>query len=343
MADEDYPRLNSITHVKFESPHKNSIGHVGWDKSKFKRKSITHEDDEPAFVPDSDDEDNDSDDSIHISQNEKSEVVFDFSTEKARRWTDAINLPDNMFNGAEHDLYVRLSMRGFEPVLPSHWKFDFPTLPVSLFPDPTLGFEPMLQIFASEFYAIKSLGTLFSLGGRVRDCKILRKKPEPLIRHAIKGYIKWAMRDARVCISKDAIPLHAIYAQREGIMETLKRLDRRLRQLVGRYQNALDANSSSRWLSHRNYPILIGFIVSGPTVVILTRNSDPTASESSDSTFMCQFDLGERGQDVWNSLAIAITVMHIRRTMMQLAEDEVAGYRKLMEGEKLDTGPDIDR
>ncbi|KAH8425351.1 uncharacterized protein LDX57_003107 [Aspergillus melleus] len=155
------------------------------------------------------------------------------------------------------------------------------------------------------------------------------------------------MRDAKVCISKDAVPLHAIYAQREGIMETLKRLDRRLHHLVRQYQEVLGAPSADATRngdsSRRKYPIFIGFIVSGPTVVILTRNSDPTIeSENSDSTFMCQFDLGERGQDVWNSLAIAITVMHIRRNMLQLAEDGVAGYRKLLEGEEMDVGPDVD-
>lgn len=378
IDNEDHVPLSSVPHVRFATPQGRDTFHDDWPKTKVKRKSIASvEKEEPAFVPQSDDSD-DSDDSVFISQNEKSAVVFDFSTEKARRWTDAINLPENIYNETEQDLFIRLSMRGFEPVLPSHWKFDFPTLPLSLFPDPSLGLDPLLQIFSSEFYgksmiktyvlltcwitthtrlAIKSLANLFSLGGRVRDCKILRKKPEALIRHSIKDYIRWAMRDAKVCISNDAIPLHAIYAQRDGIMETLKRLDRRLHYLVGRYQKALGAstgengvvpntdsrNKSSNWLSRRNYPILIGFIVSGPTVVILTRNSDPTnESENSDSTFMCQFDLGERGQDVWNSLSIAITVMHIRRTMMQLAEDEVAGYRKLLEGEKLDTGPDID-
>ncbi|KAH8425350.1 uncharacterized protein LDX57_003106 [Aspergillus melleus] len=143
---------SSRTTIRFDVPHEHDTFHGGWDNSRLKRRSIAHEDDETAFVPQSDEED-DSDDSVHITANEKSEVVFDFSTEKARRWTDAINLPENIYNEAEQDLFFRLSMRGFEPALPSHWKFDFPTLPISLFPEPGLGFEPILQISgASEFY-----------------------------------------------------------------------------------------------------------------------------------------------------------------------------------------------
>lgn len=143
--------LNDV--VKFELPDEHNTLYDGWNKTKLRRKSIEDIDDEDVFVPGQSDDDDDSDDSIHISRNEKSEVVFDFSTEKARRWTDAINLPENIYNESEQDLFFRLSMRGFEPVLPSHWKFDFPTLPLSLFPEPGLGFEPILQITgASEFY-----------------------------------------------------------------------------------------------------------------------------------------------------------------------------------------------
>jgi hypothetical protein len=36
--------------------------------------------------------------------------------------------------------------------------------------------------------------------------------------------------------------------------------------------------------------------------------------------YMGQFDMSEDDQDVWNSLALAIAVIHIRRTMTRLAD-----------------------
>ncbi|THC97931.1 hypothetical protein EYZ11_002568 [Aspergillus tanneri] len=341
-----------------QTDHANSL-----NKTKTRKKTTMPKKDASSFVPQHNgDEDYETDSvaSMRISKNEKSAMVFDFSMERAGRWTDAVNLPKNIYNEEEKNLYFRLSMRGFEPVFPRHWQFDFPTLPESLFPRPNKGFEPIVQVLGrSEFYAIKSLATLFTLGGRVRDCKILRKRPEPLIKEAIRKYIRWAMDDAKIYVGPEAVPAHAIYAQRqnESILDALKRLNRRLHWLVSQYHKTLSVASVGEYNTshsagpntrkaghdfHRKYPVLIGFIVSGPTVVILTLNADPTSStEKTDSTFMCQFDLGERGQDVWNSLAIAITGMHIRRTIGQLAADGLAGFKTTPVDEDISSDPDI--
>lgn len=68
-----------------------------------------------------------------VRKNDKKEVAFDFSIEKAKRWAAAVQLPAGVWADAERDLILRLSMRGFEPMLPSNWQMDFPTLPDSLF------------------------------------------------------------------------------------------------------------------------------------------------------------------------------------------------------------------
>lgn len=60
---------------------------------------------------------------------------YDFSIERAKRWADAVKLPKGQWAEAEKDLFFRLAMRGFEPLLPSNWHLDFPTLPDSLFAD----------------------------------------------------------------------------------------------------------------------------------------------------------------------------------------------------------------
>lgn len=68
-----------------------------------------------------------------VSKNERKEVAFDFSLERAERWVAAIKLPKGHWAEAEEDLFYRLAMRGFEPLVPSNWQLDFSTLPESLF------------------------------------------------------------------------------------------------------------------------------------------------------------------------------------------------------------------
>ena len=66
-------------------------------------------------------------------------------------------------------------------------------------------------------------------------------------------------------------------------------------------------------------------------MAILTLDTDPLSPRgegegTTSSKFISQFDVGEPGQDVWTSLAVAITVIHIRQTMIQLASDDEEGF-----------------
>ena len=63
-------------------------------------------------------------------------------------------------------------------------------------------------------------------------------------------------------------------------------------------------------------------------LVMLTMNSDPQDRKAGGGggKLISQFDLGERGQDVWNSLAIAIMAMYIRSTMMRIKEGAQRGF-----------------
>lgn len=63
----------------------------------------------------------------------KRDLDIEFCMEKARRWAAAVEGPSGNWADAERDMYFRLAMRGFEPVLPHSWKMDFMTLPGSLF------------------------------------------------------------------------------------------------------------------------------------------------------------------------------------------------------------------
>ncbi|PKY03611.1 hypothetical protein P168DRAFT_282336 [Aspergillus campestris IBT 28561] len=268
---------------------------------------------------------------FRISKNETADMVFDFSLERSKRLADAISLPGNLYTQVERDLFGRLAMRGFEPILSSQWKFDFQTLPESLFPAAGEDFEPLVQALGgSEFYASKSMNDLFSLGGRVRDCSILKKRPELLIEKEIKRYIRWAVFDAHLLFNRDSIPVYAIHPHKVGdsIINGVKRLDKRLKALAARHSDESSAISYSGDDSPL-YPVFTGFLICGPILTIMTYSADPQdRTETTDSNFISQFDLGEWGQDVWNSLALVITVMHIRRTMLQLVERGLGGiYR----------------
>jgi hypothetical protein len=70
---------------------------------------------------------------VRVRKGERKEVAFDDSVERERRWTAAVNITKGNWGEAEQDLYLRMAMRGFEPIIPGNWRIDFPTLPMSLF------------------------------------------------------------------------------------------------------------------------------------------------------------------------------------------------------------------
>ncbi|PYI11139.1 hypothetical protein BO78DRAFT_359661 [Aspergillus sclerotiicarbonarius CBS 121057] len=287
------------------------------------------------------DDDNEEYQNRPIRHNEKTGIVFDFSVERAKRWASAINVPEGLYNEEEKDLFFRLAMRGFEPVIPTIWRHDFPTLPESLYPrsaEPNS--TPIIDVTrSSNLYATKALSNLFAVGGRVRDCEILRQKPEPLVKQAIKNYIRWALFDANLHTAKDAVPVHVIYAQKKGetTLKAVHNMNEKLRKLARRHHEALGVTSNADSLESdeqdqkptaAKFPLLIGFIICGPIVAIMTHSTDPQEIGDGEvqGRFMGQFDLSERGQDVWNSLAIAITVVSVRRTMLSLAQEGKRGY-----------------
>ncbi|PWY74083.1 hypothetical protein BO83DRAFT_416943 [Aspergillus eucalypticola CBS 122712] len=275
-----------------------------------------------------------------IHHTEKTGIVFDFSVERAKRWASAINVPKGLFNEEEKDLFFRLAMRGFEPVVPRSWRYDFPTLPESLYPRSSEETDkPIIDVTrSSNLYAIKALTSLFAVGGRVRDCDILHQQPEPLIRQAIQKYISWALFDVNLHTMKDALPVHVIYAQKkhEKTITAVRKMNARLQKLTRQHQedlgvadNTYTEKKMAEILENTKFPLLTGFIICGPIVAILTHSTDPReiGNGQEDGRFISQFDLSERGQDVWNSLAIAITVMHVRRTMLMLAHQGKGSYR----------------
>ncbi|KAJ5587344.1 uncharacterized protein N7459_003109 [Penicillium hispanicum] len=265
-----------------------------------------------------------------IPQAEREDLVYELTRERAARMAEAVKVPENSRMGrGEQSLYLGLALRGCKPVMSGHWQKDFSTLPESLFTtlesenkeeivdEESIIFKPLRR---SDFYAIKAFQELLSIGGRVRDCRLLTVQPQIVMQKAIRKYMRWAIDDACLKTSPTTIPVHAIYTQKPGeeTLTTIVRMTKKLERLAKRYQTAHDDSESPYW------PTLVGFVLCGPIISLVSLDSDPKAAawtEPSDTPvkYLGQFDMTEPAQDVWNSLAIAISVIHARETMAQLA------------------------
>lgn len=208
-----------------------------------------------------------------------------------------------------------------------NWRKDFPTLPESLFAttgvrysdDGELVFEALQ---GSDFGATRALQELLKIGGHVRDCKVLPVRPQVVIQKAIQKYLRWAVNDAGLRTGPATIPVHAVYAQRSGesTLSAVTRLTKKLETLARRYHATLGgADATYR-------PTLLGFVICGPIVALVSLDTDPRSAAWTEDIevkvkYLGQFDLSEEEQDVWNSIAVAISVVHVRNTMIRLAKD----------------------
>lgn len=166
-----------------------------------------------------------------------------------------------------------------------------------------------------------------------------------MIKQTIKKYIRWALFDVNLEISRGSLPIHVIHAQNkhETVRDALERLNKRLKKLALRHQKAL-RGSPGRMIgafeepetdeTGAEIPLLIGFLICGPVVALMTFDmglmKGDFEDEGIDGKFFSQFDFSERGQDVWNSLSLAIVVMHIRNTMVRLSQQGYGGFVKCL-------------
>ena len=156
------------------------------------------------------------------------------------------------------------------------------------------------------------------------------------------------MKDAGLHNRPNVIPLYVIYGARahQSTKETLEVLSARLAALATRYQESWklapsieteyeDTGNSGQQYADRTFPVLTGFLICGTIVALITLNSDPKACPTPEfeakPRLIGKFDFGERGDDVWNALALAIAVNRVRKTMLHL-EEEGQGEVMWMEG-----------
>lgn len=250
-------------------------------------------------------------------------------------------------------LFQKLGMRGFEPLLPHSWSTDFVALPLDLFTrnldkafvKPNFGSDwhgaylPCLQCtqsIQSESDILKAqiaLSNLFMIGGRARDA-VLQEAPERTaekqICRAVHHYYKWAVKDGCVDALAKGISLFESISLPKHVHSSVlqEKMLRKLGTLADKWQKALQARQLQHPGSHTGkspldydsipeIPTLYGVIASHTIMAFVSF--DPLAPTPSLRT-VAIFDFGQEGYDVWNSLAIAIFIIHCRNRLMELQE-----------------------
>ncbi|KAL9619060.1 MAG: hypothetical protein Q9160_006315 [Pyrenula sp. 1 TL-2023] len=309
-----------------------------------------------------------------LKRSDRREIAFDsHDAERARRQAEVNNalIQSGSWSSQEKDLFARLAMRGFEPLVPEDWYIDFNTLPSPLFSNEDG--EPALiqEGHSNDFRARTQLRTLITMGMRARDRRLVNLRSEPTMRKILTGYLDWALRDSTLHPSQrpNTIPIHAIAHQRphEKTNTVITRLTSKLSDLAHRYRDfqgihpsVEPPHSDSTALTAADeedprFPILTGFMICASIIVIATLDSNPAlapppippttpssrgstpypslfgpekapaksfdeAKEESGLRIIAMLDFSEPGMDVWHALAVAITVMRIRRTMQEMME-----------------------
>lgn len=79
------------------------------------------------------DEEGETDEANQQAQPDPIQRILDKATERLKREHITVEAAHGEWSGADVVLFQKLSMRGFEPLLPNHWRIDFPTLPETMF------------------------------------------------------------------------------------------------------------------------------------------------------------------------------------------------------------------
>lgn len=263
--------------------------------------------------------------------------IIDMPTEQSRKGVSAPELRAAGWDDDHIPLVQKIVMRGFEPLLPRYWKWDYRFLPDALFSADDEAF--ISSATGKHFHGIRALEKLFELGGRTRDRMILKNAlgPEQQVRRSLLAYMKWADRDAQLD-KKTAIPLIALVMKPAGtpapvLQESARR---KLAKLEARYEEAFrikqsielppSTNTSNGTKLVYQVPQLYAIIASHTVVALVAYRPDDTEHSVKSMAF---FDLKDKDYDVWNALALASVVCHARNVQMRVAEETGLGVKEV--------------
>jgi len=154
------------------------------------------------------------------------------------------------------------------------------------------------------------------------------RTPEHHIHRSVKKYNQWATKDSDVShIWKDLSLFETVTCDKftsSHIAE--QRMVRKLGKLHNRWNEAFDTydkeNSSdpNHVAAPEETPTLYGVIASHTVMAFVSYVAATEANAKASLRMIAMFDFSEEGYDVWNSLAIAIFIVHCRNRMKQLKE-----------------------
>ncbi|KAF1817529.1 hypothetical protein P152DRAFT_469949 [Eremomyces bilateralis CBS 781.70] len=248
------------------------------------------------------------------------------------------------------ELFLKLSMRGYEPLLPHDWQLDFDGFPSVLF-EPLSEPAYIRNATGSEFRALKALEDIINIGPRVRDAfelSVQQRTAERVLTDAINRYALWAFKDGNVNPKTGSmIPIFTTWAGpgTEAPVKLQSELARKFRFIASSWRDAqyfranMDQSAEPAQL-----PTLYGVIVSEKVFGILTYdipNEDSMSHIEHIQHMRCvgMFSYDDYALDVYNGLAIAITLIHVRNRMIELKNE----WRSVLEHSMPSTPrPDID-
>ncbi|RMY70988.1 hypothetical protein D0864_10756 [Hortaea werneckii] len=253
----------------------------------------------------------------------------------------------------EHIFLVqRIAMRGFEPLLPQYYFMDFRYLPDALFVQDDDKERAFISgIKGPTFHGIKALEKLFTLGGYVRDMTQFRcnTTPEMQFKRHLQDFIKWTDRDSGLDTKTTIPPLTLVVQNSDTPISVLQETARRkMAKLHSRYYAAFSAHqtiedsspssTSTSTKLHRPIPQIYALMASWTVIALVAYR--PDLEEDQQAKVVSHHNFDDKDYDVWNSLALAIVVCHVRDVQVKIAEETGLGVRQPGVQEEVDD-PDL--
>ncbi|KAL9597314.1 MAG: hypothetical protein Q9219_005238 [cf. Caloplaca sp. 3 TL-2023] len=225
----------------------------------------------------------------------------------------------------EVSLFNKLNLRGFEPLLPETWDWDFETVPDKVFSAD----DARVLIKAlddNEYNASRALHALFGAGSRVRDRIACHLRPEESLRRELLAYYKWSIMDAGLS-RIEHIPVLAIgtAAPRESVTSVVSRVTDSLHDLGRQYRahffDHYDSKSGKPCFK-KDLPTLYGIVITYSIATFVTYDSRFPGKPVQN---MGCYNFAQIDQDVWHAFAAAILMVRARDYLVQLKEEERVG------------------
>ena len=268
---------------------------------------------------------------VSKSQEYRPPTAAAFEREYARREKETAALSVAGWSPSSVVLFRKLAMRGFEPLMPWEWcEREFLAFPTALFTkDDNQAFIKGINRDGclGPHRATKALNVLLNLGDRVRAKQLIKLDPGHWIKHEINAYVRWSLRDAPLYKKVGYAPMLAVQvagASRNG-HELQVRMVKRLRRLSREWRQALDELPKTEKIEQP--PSVYGIIVSQTVLAFVAYipkqiedEGDELIDPASELHTVGLFDYSDGGYDVWNTLAVAIFVIHCRNQLVELVE-----------------------